>query len=203
MRVGPKEFIISPASILLAISLLFALPFALGRKKDSAAERQMDEHKRAAHAISRLTFGSRPGDIERVEAMGVDKWIDEQLHPEKIDDSAMEARLVPFRTLKMDTQQIVENFPPPEIIRAIANGKQFLPSDPVKRVVYEAQLERYQEKQEKKERKQQVAATNTSMTATDHRLTEAWPRLKRMLAACKRQPTRNWPSVTKNDFVIT
>ena len=44
-------------------------------------------------------------------AMGVDKWIDQQLHPDKIDDHALDARLSPFRTLRMDTRQIVENFP--------------------------------------------------------------------------------------------
>ena len=42
--------------------------------------------QQVAHALSRLTFGPRPGDVERVRAMGVDRWIDEQLHPERIDD---------------------------------------------------------------------------------------------------------------------
>jgi hypothetical protein len=42
--------------------------------------------------------------------MGLDKWFDEQLRPEKIDDSAVEARLAPFRTLNMSTKEMVENF---------------------------------------------------------------------------------------------
>ena len=103
------------------------------------------------HALNRLAFGPRPGDVERVTAMGVDKWIDQQLHPEKIDDHALDARLAPFRTLRMDTREMVENFPPPQVIKAIAEGKQSLPSDSAKRAVYEAQLERYQEKQERKQ----------------------------------------------------
>src|ERR1700730_16060981 len=116
-------------ALFLAVLLLAAyLPFALGRKKDTAAEQQMDEHKRTVHALNRLTFGPRPGDIEHVSAMGLDKWIDEQLHPEKIDDSSVQARLLPLRTLQMSTQQIVQNFPPPEIIRAVQNGKYFLPT---------------------------------------------------------------------------
>ena len=102
---------------------------------------QMDERQRALHALNRLAFGPRPGDVERVAALGVDKWIDQQLHPDKIDDHALEARLAPFRTLRMDTREIVENFPPPQVIKAIAEGKQSLPSDPAKRAVYEAQLE--------------------------------------------------------------
>jgi uncharacterized protein (DUF1800 family) len=156
MRLSRKQLGLSSALILFAA----CLPLALGRKKDIPAARQMDEHKQAVHALNRLTFGPRPGDIERLTAIGVDKWIDDQLHPNKIDDSALEARLAQFPTLKMDTKQIVENFPPPEIIRAIANGKQSMPSDPVKHAIYEAQLERFQQKQE---RKQKVAAASANM----------------------------------------
>ena len=71
----------------------------------------MDEHKRAVHALNRLTFGPRPGEVDRVTRMGVDKWIELQLHPDKIDNSALDARLAPIRTLRMGTKEIVENFP--------------------------------------------------------------------------------------------
>ena len=136
---------------------------ALGKKKDTkAAASQMDEHKRALHALNRLTFGPKPGDIDRVAAMGVDKWIDQQLHPEKIDDAAVEARLAPLRTLKMDTHEIVENFPPPQMIKAVADGKQKMPSDPARKAVYEAQLARYEARKEKKEQAGDTTATATT-----------------------------------------
>jgi uncharacterized protein (DUF1800 family) len=126
--------------------------FALGRKKDKAAgAMSMDGQKRAVHALNRLTFGPRPGDVDRVLQIGVDKWIDLQLHPDKIDNSALDARLSPFRTLRMDTKEIVENFPPNQVIKQIADGKAELPRDPTKRAVYEAQLDRYENKQERKE----------------------------------------------------
>ena len=142
----------------LTLGLTLSVQFAIAKKnkRDSAAV-QMDEQKRALHALNRLAFGPRPGDVERVTAMGVDKWIDQQLRPEKIDDHALDARLAPFRTLHMDTRELVENFPPPQVIKAIAEGKQSLPSDSTKRAVYQAQLERYQEKQE---RKQEAANNN-------------------------------------------
>ncbi len=161
-------------SFLRRQTVLFAAVFTLGivvsvqcaiakkNKRDSAAV-QMDEQKRTVHALNRLAFGPRPGDIERVTAMGVDKWIDQQLHPERIDDHALDARLAPFRTLRMDTRELVENFPPPQVIKAIAEGKQSLPSDSAKRAVYEAQLRRYQEKQE---RKQEAVNTDPAATAT-------------------------------------
>src|SRR5207244_5754908 len=91
--------------------------------KSVAAAPQMDEPKRAQHALNRLTFGARPGDAERVAAVGVDQWIEQQLHPEHIDDAALEARLTGFKTLKMDSRQMVEAFPPPQVLKAVANGR--------------------------------------------------------------------------------
>src|ERR1700731_3121381 len=145
--------------LLLAVGLLMAAglttQFALGRKKDKPAAGEttsMDSHKRAVHALNRLTFGPRPGDVERVTQIGVDKWIELQLHPDKIDDSALDARLAPFRTLRMGTKEIVENFPPDPLIKQIADGKASLPQDPTKREVYEAQLQHYEDKQERKDK---------------------------------------------------
>ena len=45
------------------------------------------------HAISRLTYGARPGDVDAVAAMGLQRWIDQQLNPSRIDDAALEGRL--------------------------------------------------------------------------------------------------------------
>ena len=77
-------------AFLPAVLVVMALACAgagFGKKKQNAAALEMDEHKRVFHALNRLTFGPRPGDAERVKSMGIDKWIDLQLHPEKIDDS--------------------------------------------------------------------------------------------------------------------
>ena len=151
-------------AVLVAVSTLGVAVFvqhALAHKNKPASAAPMDEQKRALHALNRVAFGPRPGDVQRVAALGVDKWIDQQLHPEKIDDHALEARLAPFRTLRMDTREMVENFPPPQVIKAIAEGRQSMPSDSSRRAVYEAQLERYQEK---KERKQESANGDNGMT---------------------------------------
>src|SRR5579864_7086217 len=141
------------------IAALGLLPAAAKSKKQSADNLgTMPASKRAAHALNRLTFGARPGEVEQVQQMGVEKWIELQLDPEKIDDSALEARLAPFRTLKMQTREIVENFPPPQVLKAIADGKQAMPSDPAKRAVYESALAKYKAQQEKK------AETNPAVT---------------------------------------
>jgi hypothetical protein len=139
-------------------------------KKKPPVISQMNQQKRALHALQRLTFGPRPGDVDRVAAIGVDKWIDLQLHPDKIDDSALDARLAPFRTLHMDTREIVENFPNEQMIKAVMDGKRPMPSDPIKRAVYQAQIERLQERNE---RKQEAAAASPVPTATNASVDQA------------------------------
>jgi uncharacterized protein (DUF1800 family) len=143
--------------LLLATILLSALGLAAGDRKKkkskeaAAAAIQMDEQKRAIHVLNRFTFGPRPGDVQRVQAMGIDKWFGQQLFPEKIGDSALEARLAPFRTLKMSTNELVRNFPPPQVIKAVENGRASIPRDPQEKAIYEAAMDRQRQKQEAKQ----------------------------------------------------
>jgi uncharacterized protein (DUF1800 family) len=153
MRLRLRHLLIA-GTLLSATAVITTLPVALARKKDKPAETiptRMDEQKRAVHALNRLTFGPRPGDVARIQQIGVDKWIEIQLHPEKIDDSSLATRLAPFRTLGMNTKEIVDNFPTEQIIKQIADGKASLPRDPTRRAVYETQLQRFENKQERKE----------------------------------------------------
>jgi uncharacterized protein (DUF1800 family) len=168
-----RRYVLIAVSLLLSVATFTA--FASKKKDKKLADAtQMDDSRRALHALQRLTFGPRPGDAERVAVLGVDRWIDLQLHPEKIDDSSVDARLAGFRTLRMDTREIVESFPPPQVIKAVMEGRKAMPSDPVKRAVYQAQIEKLEEK---KERKQDVAtvtsppaaaSANTDQAAADN-----------------------------------
>jgi uncharacterized protein (DUF1800 family) len=57
--------------------------------------------------LNRLSFGPRPGDVERVRQMGLQQWIDEQLTPASIDDSSVEAKLKPLTTLQLPAEQLL------------------------------------------------------------------------------------------------
>jgi len=155
---NPKSRTTAPVLMFGLVALLCA-QLALAKKDKLIKTSQLAEQQRVLHALNRLTFGPKPGALDRVMAMGLNKWIDQQLHPEKIDDHALEARLAPLRTLRMDTREIVENFPPKPLIKAVAEGKQSLPSDPSKRAVYKAQLERYDEKRQPKQESAEFAVT--------------------------------------------
>jgi uncharacterized protein (DUF1800 family) len=132
---------------------LLALAVTLAARKKADTNAAADEQKRAIHALDRLTFGSRPGDVEAVTAMGVDKWIELQLHPEKIDNSVLESRLGPYRTLRMSAREMALNFPPPQVLKAVQDGKLPMPNDPYRRAVYSANLVRMEEKKEAKQEK--------------------------------------------------
>jgi uncharacterized protein (DUF1800 family) len=140
-------------SLLVAVLISTALLFAADKKSKNKtnAPPQMDDDKRILHVLNRFTFGARPGDVEAVRQMGLEKWFDRQLHPNEIDDSALEARLSPFRTLKMSAREMMENFPPPEVVRMLENGRGSMPSDPAKRAIYESRMYQYEQRQQKKE----------------------------------------------------
>jgi uncharacterized protein (DUF1800 family) len=150
-------------TFLFCFCLACTVPQLLADKKDQASSGP-DDQRRALHALNRLTFGPHPGDVQQVMAIGVERWIDLQLHPEKIDDRALNARLEPLRTLRMSTREIAEDFPDGQEINQVRNGKKLMPSDPARRAVFQVQLAR---QEEKKERKEEAAKNAVADAAPD------------------------------------
>jgi uncharacterized protein (DUF1800 family) len=107
----------------------------------------LTQQQRALHALNRLTFGPRPGDLQKVMDMEVNDWIEQQLHPEEISDSGLDGKLGPLRTLRMSTRDLVQTFPNNNLIKAAAEGKIPLPADPIKRSIYEVQISILAERQ--------------------------------------------------------
>ena len=105
----------------------------------------LTERERAIQLLDRFTFGARPGDIDRVLAMGPDKWLDQQLHPETIKDPALDRRLADYPTLGMTPAQALATFPDRGTIQRIADGKQPMPTDPLLASLYEVQLYKLRE----------------------------------------------------------
>jgi len=167
MPAGRAKF----AAILLSLSLVCAVPPLLARKKDKNTGNppSASDQRRAVHALNRLTFGPRPGDVQQVMAIGVDKWIDQQLHPEKINNGALDARLEPLLTTRMSTKDLAENFPDGQEINQVMNGKKSMPSDAALRMIYDVQIARQQERKDR----QQQAAKNTAPAVADRRANAA------------------------------
>ena len=151
-------FLLPPSVLWLMLACI--VPQLLAAKKDDLNKYSSgaSDQRRALHALNRLTFGPRPGDMQQVMAMGVDQWINLQLHPERINDSALNSRLEPFRTLQMSTKEIAENFPDPQEIDQVMNGKRTMPSDPARHAIYEVQVARAEDRKDRKKEAAKGAA---------------------------------------------
>jgi uncharacterized protein (DUF1800 family) len=122
-----KKTITQLVAMFLLATLSFAAPYwsAAKDKKNKSAEsskaikglpiQDLTEDEAILQALNRLGFGPRPGDVERVKEIGLQKWIDRQLHPDSINDSALVARLDRFPTLKMSAAKLVDEFPQPQV----------------------------------------------------------------------------------------
>jgi uncharacterized protein (DUF1800 family) len=110
---------------------------------------KLKKDQQILHALDRLTFGPRPGDVAQVKAMGLKKWIDQQLHPERIPENPyLEAKLQPLESLRMSPMETVQHYPPQQMIKAIAAGRQPLPDDPMLRASVERLIARYKGKKD-------------------------------------------------------
>ena len=115
-------------------------PAKVAHTASSKAAAALTEEQRALHALNRLTFGPRPGDLQKVMDAGVDDWIEQELHPEEIPDSVLDGKLGQFRTLRMSTRDLVQTFPNTNLVKSASEGKTPLPTDPLKRTIYEVQI---------------------------------------------------------------
>jgi uncharacterized protein (DUF1800 family) len=162
MKKSPQR----PTALVIALTLCCAsLLIAADKNKDKnkakpGATPQMESSRRALHALNRLTFGPRPGDVERVTQLGVEQWFEQQLRPDKIDDTALQARLAPYRTLTMSAREMAEDFPPPQVIRQMERRGSSAPRDPEKRAIYEAMMYRYEMRQNNKQQQGQNQQQN-------------------------------------------
>jgi uncharacterized protein (DUF1800 family) len=111
---------------------------AYGKKQGTGAARQFTRqiasNLKIEQALNRLTFGPRPGDAEHVRKLGLKKWIDQQLHPERIaENPVLEEKLKTLDSLRMSSAELVRNYPAPQIVRQMVNGQIPFPSDPERR----------------------------------------------------------------------
>jgi len=96
---------------LLALAVLTLGGAAAAAQSDSPASATAT----VAHVLRRVTYGPRPGDIERVKAMGLSAWLERQLQPEQIDDHAVERALASLPTLTMSIAELQRAYPRPDL----------------------------------------------------------------------------------------
>jgi uncharacterized protein (DUF1800 family) len=95
---------------------------------DTKSKKLTDE-QRIIHVLNRLGFGARPGDVERVRAMGIENYINQQLNPEKISDTVAENKIRELSVLSMSTADLYEKFPQPGQLLKQLQARGVIPDD--------------------------------------------------------------------------
>src|SRR6266567_946347 len=122
----PKSFLAAILSLACVLSL--SVEFPAGASIPAAKDKKpkldpslkglpitdLTPDEAVSHALNRLAYGPRPGDVERVRQIGLAKWIEQQLNPNSIDDKAMEARLQDYPTLRLSTAKLIDEYPQPK-----------------------------------------------------------------------------------------
>ncbi|MEO6802570.1 MAG: DUF1800 domain-containing protein [Granulicella sp.] len=117
----------------------------------------LSQRELAVQMLNRFSFGARPGDLERVQQMGPDKWFEQQLTPQAISDTALDKRLNDFPTLGMSAEQILTTLPDRGFIEQVVQGKRPYPTDPLLAAMYEVQV--YKDNQQQENKKFSAAGT--------------------------------------------
>src|SRR5216683_1616623 len=157
ISITPKSFLAAVLSFACVVSLGVDLPASAAipaAAKDKKTKQdpslkglpitELSPDEAILHALNRLAYGPRPGEVERIRQMGLAKWIDQQLNPNAIDDKTMEARLQNYPTLKMSAAKLIDEYPQP------------------KQAAKQAGLTKEEFKREQAEKRRAEAATDTA-----------------------------------------
>lgn len=106
------------SSVLCGMLLILpaaAKPKAHAQTSDAKLfQKKLSKDDQILHALDRLTFGPRPGDVARVKKVGLKKWLAEQLHPERLPENpVLEKQLQALESLRMTPSRRSSTIHPP------------------------------------------------------------------------------------------
>ncbi|MDW8020306.1 MAG: DUF1800 domain-containing protein [Chloroherpetonaceae bacterium] len=82
-------------------------------------EAGLSDREAAAHLLDRFAFGARPGEVDAVVQMGVEKWLEQQLEA-KQKSTKLDEKLAQFPALAMSNAEILNTYPNPGLLLAQA-----------------------------------------------------------------------------------
>jgi uncharacterized protein (DUF1800 family) len=107
--------------MLLALS---APLLAFGDGRLGGKPKALTADQKILHVLNRLGFGARPGDVEKVKSIGLDKYIEQQLNPSAIADPVGEAKVKNIEIFNMTTAEVFAKYPNPgALLRRLEGGR--------------------------------------------------------------------------------
>ncbi len=164
------------AAGLLCVGMTAPAGFAAAPVPNRAKAAQttvLTPEQKTLHALDRLTFGPRPGDRAAVNRMGLEAWFQQQLHPERVADAALDARLAQYPAMQLDPTQLVAAFPTPAMLRGYARGNLQAPEGQEQRAVWADAAEFAERKRELRQDTKAEEGAPTAAVAGDKPAAEA------------------------------
>jgi len=75
------------------------------------------QEQKIVHFLNRTSFGPTPAAVQRASQLGVRDYLEEQLAPEAIADGAVEEKVAGLKTMRMNSRELFELYPPPKAAR--------------------------------------------------------------------------------------
>jgi uncharacterized protein (DUF1800 family) len=140
----------SAFAVVLSLTAVSGICVCAEKTAPAPVSATLSNDQKILHALNRLTFGPRPNDFDQVKRLGLKQWIDVQLHPDRIpQNAALEAKLTPLDTLRMTPMELARHYPPPQLIKAMVEGKVAYPTDPEERMMIDNAVRRFKNQQGK------------------------------------------------------
>lgn len=98
-------------------------PVGLVRAEQNLSAKALTEEQKILHVLNRLGFGARLGDVEKVKAIGIKKYIDQQLDPASINDSFTDAKVKNLDVFGMTTAELFAKYPNPGALLQQLEGR--------------------------------------------------------------------------------
>jgi uncharacterized protein (DUF1800 family) len=98
-------------------------PVQVLRAEQPFAAKALTEEQKILHVLNRLGFGARSGDVEKVKAIGIQKYIDQQLDPASIDDTIADAKVKNLDIFGMTTAELFAKYPNPGALLQQLEGR--------------------------------------------------------------------------------
>jgi len=111
-----------------------------------AAGAPLTSDQKLMQVLNRFTYGPRPGDLEHIRAIGIQAWFNEQLVPQKIDDSALDRRLANYPAMQLPLKQLMEMYPNRQVVRKVMNGQEGRPGGEAEKAIYNDSIARYKQR---------------------------------------------------------
>ncbi len=109
----------------LACTLFLSLPVAA---ELPYAQAGLTSEEAAAHLLSRLTFGAKPGEVDQVARDGLEAWFEKQLRADQRSPQ-LDRKLARLKPMTMTSRELAETYPPRALVFRLAEQEGVITKD--------------------------------------------------------------------------